>query len=161
MQLVSVAENLRRLREAKGWSKLELARRLGGKNSRTEVYLWESGRRVPTGPTLEKLAGILETDLATIDPEDERSKGRGRKRLIRIQKSHTTADSPSITRAEEVGELMAGPLPPLPDIDLFVQVLSVWRLLDSTEKRRDFVTHARAFLGIPPEQAAARKKDRR
>jgi len=158
VRLVSVAENLKRLREAKGWSKLELARRLGGKNSRTEVYLWESGRRTPSKASLDKLASIFELDSDLLDPEGEAVAGPGRKRKSRIQESHTDADTSAVTRRDQAGGTMGESLPPLPDIDLFGQLLGVWRLLETTEARREFVKFARAHIGLAPAQQVASEK---
>lgn len=63
-----IAERIRALREERGWSKLELGRRLGGKNPRVTVHRWESGIVNPSPANVEKLASIFGVLKEDIDP---------------------------------------------------------------------------------------------
>jgi transcriptional regulator with XRE-family HTH domain len=60
---------IRALRQDRGWTQYELARRVGVHPQ--AVYLWESGRRTPQVPQLRKLGAIFglcsdEIDLPTV-----------------------------------------------------------------------------------------------
>lgn len=55
------AENLKRLRQAGGWTQEELAYR--SQIHRTQISLLETGKRLPRFFTLIKLAGALEASL--------------------------------------------------------------------------------------------------
>lgn len=159
----SIAERIKVLREERGWSKLELARRFGGKNPRTIIYLYESGKRIPGPESLTRLAAIFGCDPFAIDPAGAAAKRKGRRTESGIEKSRTGADSPSVPSEEQAGALMkGGGLPPLPDPKLFGQVIGVWWLLQTSEERRAFIEHVRNYLGIAPARPAAlRKKARR
>jgi putative transcriptional regulator len=63
-------KTIRELREAKGWSQLELANRLGVTPS--TVYNWERGRSEPTASTLRRIARTFEVSMDDIAlPGDE------------------------------------------------------------------------------------------
>ena len=49
---------IRTLRQARGWSQYELARRIGVHPQ--AVYLWEHGRRTPQVAQMRKLGGVFE-----------------------------------------------------------------------------------------------------
>jgi transcriptional regulator with XRE-family HTH domain len=49
---------IRMLRQARGWSQYELARRIGVHPQ--AVYLWEHGRRTPQVAQMRKLGGVFE-----------------------------------------------------------------------------------------------------
>jgi transcriptional regulator with XRE-family HTH domain len=57
-------EQVKQLREERGWSQLELARRSGVDNAVISVV--EAGKRSPSLPTLKKLATALGVDLAEL-----------------------------------------------------------------------------------------------
>ena len=46
---------------------------------------------------------------------------------------------------------------PIPDLDLFGEVVGVWWLLREREKRADLGELARDYLGLPREQATRNK----
>ena len=56
-----VARNIRRLREARGESKLGFAQRTG--LDRARLIDWERGTRTPTLQTLQKIANALEVEV--------------------------------------------------------------------------------------------------
>lgn len=64
-----VGPEVRRLRLAAGWTQEELARRSG--TSQPAIACLESGRRMPTLPTLEKLAAALGRSLVVMLPSRE------------------------------------------------------------------------------------------
>jgi ribosome-binding protein aMBF1 (putative translation factor) len=53
--------NVRRLREAKGWSQTQLAR--GAGMTQSAVARFEAGGSIPTLPVLQRLARALDADL--------------------------------------------------------------------------------------------------
>jgi ribosome-binding protein aMBF1 (putative translation factor) len=53
----TVAEAIKSAREAQGWSKSDLARRLG--TGYRTVHRWETGETIPGGPRLHTLASVL------------------------------------------------------------------------------------------------------
>lgn len=53
------------LREAKGWTRSELARQSG--LHRSQITLFESGRMIPYPSQLDKLATALEADTDIVD----------------------------------------------------------------------------------------------
>ena len=59
-------QNLRQLREERGWSQVELARRLGV--SQDVVSKWETGQVAPSGAKRYRLLVLF----ATPDPNDAR-----------------------------------------------------------------------------------------
>jgi transcriptional regulator with XRE-family HTH domain len=62
-------DKLRQLREAKLWTKLELAKRLAV--SSPQVGRWESAEAVPRGAMIKKMSRVLGcpiSDLVTEDP---------------------------------------------------------------------------------------------
>lgn len=160
----TIAGRIRALREERGWSKLELARRVGGKNPRPAVYLWESGKRIPTGDTIAKLAEIFTAGGygtvtgADIDPDGEAFAALGRRRNKTVKTAQQRADTPSVApqpTPSEAGVLMdAGGLLDIPDAELFRKVLGVWLSLDSPAERVEFLKHARSFA---PGSAKAKK----
>jgi transcriptional regulator with XRE-family HTH domain len=167
-----IAGRIKALREQRGWSKLELARRVGGKNPRTVVYRWESGKTVPTVESLRKLAEIFTaggcgtvTGL-DIDPDGEAFTAHGRRRVSSrgkpLQKSHSGTDTPAVAPQSpppEAGVSMdSGGLLDIPDAELFRKVLGVYLTLDTPAERAEFVKHARAFV---PGSSSKTKNNRR
>jgi transcriptional regulator with XRE-family HTH domain len=156
-----LGRKIRELRESRGWSASELARRMGNKGARTTLSLWENDKRRPTGESLTKLAELLGVSVRELDPQgrayNPARRGRARSKMPGIQDGRTPADTSTIAHTEEAGVLMDGGVP-LPDADLFVEVLSVWRLLRTSEERSAFVEHARRYLGIESPRPVARKK---
>ena len=63
-----IAERIRALREERGWSKVELGRRVGGKNPRVTVHRWESGQVVPSPANVVKLASVFGVPKENVDP---------------------------------------------------------------------------------------------
>ena len=66
---MGLAARIRALREAKGWSQAELARRLGKRGGQGEISTWETGKVVPETANVERLAeafGVTVYDL-TVD----------------------------------------------------------------------------------------------
>nr|WP_027971452.1 XRE family transcriptional regulator [Streptococcus plurextorum] len=57
---LEIAERLRQLRLASGLEQAELAKRLGYKSDST-ISKWESGKSLPTGQRLSKIAALLDT----------------------------------------------------------------------------------------------------
>ena len=53
----TIPANIRKAREAKGWSKSELGRQIG--SGYLLVHLVETGKQMPTLPTLERFAAAL------------------------------------------------------------------------------------------------------
>jgi transcriptional regulator with XRE-family HTH domain len=58
-------ENLKRLRDARGWSQEALARKLNQKRPGT-VQSWEKARRAPRMRSLQRLAAALECDVTEL-----------------------------------------------------------------------------------------------
>ncbi len=58
--LMSLETKLRKLREQKGWSQMDVAHQLG--ISQPAYNKWEAGQAKPTLPNLQKLAEIFEVD---------------------------------------------------------------------------------------------------
>jgi putative transcriptional regulator len=65
-------KTIRELREARGWSQLELANRLGVTPS--TVYNWERGRSEPTASTLRRIARVFEVSMDDIALPGEEGK---------------------------------------------------------------------------------------
>jgi len=61
-------EKIKSLRKNKGMTQVELADKMGVKQS--YVVLWENGKRNPTHENLQKLAEILETDYNYLSKDD-------------------------------------------------------------------------------------------
>ncbi len=158
---LTIGQRITALREQMGWSKLELARRVGGKNPRTMVYRWESDKTIPTPESVQKLAEIFGCAPSALDPDGRAFTSLGRKRSTRLQPRHTHADSVSVAPTEEAGVLMEGGLPPVPDPELFGELLGVWRLLRGSEERRKYVQEGRRRALASEENASAPKKARR
>lgn len=57
---MSLETKLRKLREQKGWSQMDVAHQLG--ISQSAYNKWEAGQAKPTLPNLQKLAEIFEVD---------------------------------------------------------------------------------------------------
>jgi hypothetical protein len=149
-----------------------MARRLGGKNPRAELYRWESGRTIPTVESLRKLAEIFTagghgtvTGL-DIDPDGEALTAHKRRRVSSrgkpLQQSHTSTDTPAVAPQSpppEAGVSMdAGGLFNIPDPELFRKLLGVYLTLDTPAERAEFVKHARAFV---PGSSSKTKNNRR
>ncbi|GEM_PF-2209914 len=64
-----VGEEVKRLRQAKGWTQEQLAVYAG--SSQPTVNLLESGKRNPSATTLEKLARALEVEVADLFPKPQ------------------------------------------------------------------------------------------
>jgi transcriptional regulator with XRE-family HTH domain len=154
-----IAGNITALRKSRNWSKLELARRIGGKNPRVMVYRWESGKTVPTPESVERLAEIFSASghgrvsVDDVDPGGEAFKALGRPRADRgkpLQKSHDSTDRSSVAPQSpppEAGVSMdAGGLFNIPDAELFRKLLGIYLTLDTPAERAEFVKHARAFV---------------
>lgn len=160
-----IAERLRHFREQKGWSKGELARQLGYRTVAT-VSHWETGKRTPTPENLERASSLLGCSIDDLDPEKEAftPERRPARRQLHpgIQKSQTPADTSAVPSVslEEDGSLSNGGLP-VPDVDLFGEILGVWRLLRGRQAREEFVERAREHLGLPRAAEARRKNARR
>ena len=159
----SIAERIRSLREERGWTKGELARRVGGGNPRTAVSLWESGSRVPTRSTVERLAEIFGVSPTEVDPAGQAFEAKGRRRKPRLQKSYGPADTSIVAPhvPPEAGVLMNGGSS-LNDPDLFDEVLGAWKLLREERDRRQFVNHVREYMaGYLSPTRSHRKNSRR
>ena len=63
----SVGEEIKRLRQAKGWTQEQLAVYAG--SSQPTVNLLEAGKRNPSASTLEKLARALEVEVVDLFPK--------------------------------------------------------------------------------------------
>jgi len=66
---MSVGEEVKRLRQAKGWTQEQLAVYAG--SSQPTVNLLEAGKRNPSAATLEKLARALEVDVVDLFPKPQ------------------------------------------------------------------------------------------
>jgi putative transcriptional regulator len=66
---MSVGEEVKRLRQAKGWTQEQLAVYAG--SSQPTVNLLEAGKRNPSASTLEKLARALEVEVVDLFPKPE------------------------------------------------------------------------------------------
>jgi transcriptional regulator with XRE-family HTH domain len=64
-----VGQELKRLRQAKGWTQEQLAVYAG--SSQPTVNLLEAGKRNPSAATLEKLASALQTEVASLFPKPQ------------------------------------------------------------------------------------------
>jgi transcriptional regulator with XRE-family HTH domain len=60
-------KTIRALRQERGWSQYDLARKIGVHPQ--AVYLWESGRRTPRVPQLRKMGQLFERCSDDIDLE--------------------------------------------------------------------------------------------
>jgi transcriptional regulator with XRE-family HTH domain len=58
---------IRELRDARGWTQLELGNKLGV--TPVTVYNWERGQHMPTAPQLRALAQVFEVSMDVIDFE--------------------------------------------------------------------------------------------
>ncbi|MBA2598008.1 MAG: helix-turn-helix transcriptional regulator [Chloroflexia bacterium] len=58
---------IRELREARGWTQLELGNLLGV--TPVTVYNWERGQHMPTAPQLRALARVFSISMDSIDFE--------------------------------------------------------------------------------------------
>jgi transcriptional regulator with XRE-family HTH domain len=67
----SVGEEVKRLRQAKGWTQEQLAVYAG--SSQPTVNLLEAGKRNPSASTLEKLARALEVEVVDLFPKPQTS----------------------------------------------------------------------------------------
>jgi putative transcriptional regulator len=65
----SVGEEVKRLRQAKGWTQEQLAVYAG--SSQPTVNLLEAGKRNPSAATLEKLARALEVEVVDLFPKPQ------------------------------------------------------------------------------------------
>ena len=63
----NVGEEVKRLRQAKGWTQEQLAVYAG--SSQPTVNLLEAGKRNPSAATLEKLASALEVEVVDLFPK--------------------------------------------------------------------------------------------
>lgn len=148
----TLGERISALRHERGWSKQELARRFGGKNPRTIIYLYESGKRVPGPDSVAKLAEIFGLESSELDPEGEASSPERRSRKTAgskaaLQATLPLADSPAVAPAQSEVFMDAGPLFAIPDAELFQKVLGVWLSLDSHDDRVGFLDHVRGYGG--------------
>jgi transcriptional regulator with XRE-family HTH domain len=66
---MSVGEEVKRLRQAKGWTQEQLAVYAG--SSQPTVNLLEAGKRNPSAATLEKLARALEVEVVDLFPKPQ------------------------------------------------------------------------------------------
>jgi transcriptional regulator with XRE-family HTH domain len=64
-------QQLRAIREERGWSRDELAERLGAGNAKT-VWKWETGAADPRVTTVRRLATALNVDAAELLEERDR-----------------------------------------------------------------------------------------
>lgn len=60
--MATFAERVKELREARGWTQVELAKRLNFHSS--AVSQWESGQRNPSRDTLQRLASLFGVSIA-------------------------------------------------------------------------------------------------
>jgi transcriptional regulator with XRE-family HTH domain len=68
---MSVGEEVKRLRQAKGWTQEQLAVYAG--SSQPTVNLLETGKRNPSAATLEKIARALEVEVVDLFPKPQTS----------------------------------------------------------------------------------------
>jgi transcriptional regulator with XRE-family HTH domain len=64
-----VGREIRRLREEKGWTQIELAFR--SRLNPSSVNLIESGKRNPSAGSLTKIAGALDVEVGDLFPKDQ------------------------------------------------------------------------------------------
>ena len=57
-------KTIRQLRQARGWSQMDLALRLGVEQG--TISAWELGRRVPRAKSLQRLAELFHLDVEVI-----------------------------------------------------------------------------------------------
>lgn len=62
---MKIAENIKRLRTKRGWSQSQLAKRAGILHDQCIAH-WERGRRVPSLPSLERLAKALKVSITEL-----------------------------------------------------------------------------------------------
>ena len=65
--MAKTRKTIRELREARGWTQLELGNKLGV--TPVTVYNWERGQHMPTAPQLRALASALTVSMDDIDFE--------------------------------------------------------------------------------------------
>lgn len=58
-----VGQRIRRAREQRGWTQLQLANRMTGEHYSSQVSAWETGRRMPSTANLLALADALDVDV--------------------------------------------------------------------------------------------------
>ena len=73
------AKAIRKYRMAKGWSVIELAKKL--KHSRTSVYNYETGKQMPAPKTLQKIAKLLEVNTIDLIGEDKNDVRKTRRNI--------------------------------------------------------------------------------
>jgi transcriptional regulator with XRE-family HTH domain len=68
-----VGIRIRRAREAKDWTQLQLANALPGERYSSQISVWENGRAMPSLQNLEALARALEVPIEAFftDPPPE------------------------------------------------------------------------------------------
>jgi transcriptional regulator with XRE-family HTH domain len=65
-QAERVGGRISELRQERGWSKAEMARRMEGLTSGNDVSRWEKGQHLPRSDTLEAIASLLDTTVADL-----------------------------------------------------------------------------------------------
>jgi transcriptional regulator with XRE-family HTH domain len=153
----TIAENLRRVMEAKGVDAIELSRRLRYQG-RAMVDHWLAGRRALSKESLSRVAAALEVTVQEIDPAEIAYTPAQRKARSAEKRANGRHEFPSHSH-------VAAPPPNPTGVDmgpgdqaLFAQVEGAWKLLRNDEERRAFVEHVRGFVHQTTAPEAARKK---
>jgi transcriptional regulator with XRE-family HTH domain len=60
----TLGRNIRLLRQVRGWSQEDLAERVG--DTAATVCRWESGKRIPTLATLERIGGAFQMPVPSL-----------------------------------------------------------------------------------------------
>lgn len=71
MKPSTIATRIKELRTARGWTRTELGRRIGGKNPRVMVYRWEEALAVPSVENVARLAVVFDVSVTEIDPQNQ------------------------------------------------------------------------------------------
>jgi transcriptional regulator with XRE-family HTH domain len=156
-----IAEQITHFRAKRGMSKGALARALGYATVAT-ISHWESGRRTPTPENVRRIAEVLGCDPKQIDPDgeafDRETAPPKGVRPDRLKRARPPADVEAVAHTQQpAGDpLMDGGIP-IPDVELFGQLVGVWRLLSGPEERRSFVEHSKEYLGLPTSKRHVRK----
>jgi predicted nucleotidyltransferase len=129
------ARLIKEARTAAGLSQAELARRAG--TSQPTIAAYESGTKVPTAGTLERVLGAMGTGLSARRPAGRRRAADLRRLLLeRRQQILDIVANHHAANVRVFGSLARGEETPRSDIDLLVDMDAEGSLLDQVRLRR-------------------------
>jgi len=138
-----VSEILKQARREAGLTQAELARRSA--TSQSAVAAYESGAKMPSVPTLDRLLGVAGVELgASLLPRTVTSPEKGRGRLLKRLRDHhaeivETAKEHGATNVRIFGSIARGDENDESDIDLLVDSEPGFSLLDQVRLRRALI----------------------